>query len=155
MGLPSVSIHPGLEGQESERKVEPREEKDARSVCVFESAQAMQVKVIQSLVSRRLSPIMFTCIKFLPVGGITWALSVSACVCWSPGPALSTFLGGSRVARLAPHKQEKEIAGVNYGYLPKNPRSVCVFKYGALWLCGGKQQKICLLRTRSLVLGPW
>ena len=39
----------------------------------------------------------------------------------SPGPALSTFLGGSRVARLAPHKQEKEIAPANYGYLP-----VCV-----------------------------
>lgn len=52
------------------------QEKDAIE-CVFESAKAMQVKVIQSLVSGLLSPIMFTCITFLAVGGITWALSVS------------------------------------------------------------------------------
>ena len=55
-------------------------------------------------------------------------MCVCVCVYYSPGPALSTFLGGSRVARLAPHKQEKEIARLNYGYLPESPHStsVCV-----------------------------
>ncbi len=98
-------------------------------------------------------------------------MHVCACVCmcvyYSPGPTLSTFLGGSRVARLAPHKQEKEIARLNYGYLPESPHCVplyvyesvslrvCMyvwlFKYGPQWQCNGKQQ-ICLLRMALLVL---